>query len=197
MIAPEFDDEPEFVRLVELAVNGVLRRHSPAALALVKIDNWFGWKWLGFSGTVFIGRYARPGAWHIPSDRRPRDPIRIPTFVPDRVVSQRRFVAPDYQETDPGKLLHEDIPSRVARDRIAAREEPETAPAWYSGNSKTNGRGSLMVYVPIGASHWPWYAELERGDPWRITADARNIKPNEFSRLMEEGSASLAGSLIR
>lgn len=77
-IAPQFDVEPEFVRQVELAVNGILRRYSPTAFALIKIDNWFGRK-------------------------------------------------------------------------------------------------------------WPWYAELERGEPWRITK-TREIKPDDLSRLMEEGS---------
>src|ERR1700678_1757765 len=41
-IVPQLDDDPEFVRRVELTVNGILRSHSPASLAVIKIDNWFG-----------------------------------------------------------------------------------------------------------------------------------------------------------
>jgi uncharacterized protein (DUF4415 family) len=191
-IEPQADDEPEFIKLVEMAVNGVLRRCSPAALALIKIDNWFNLKWLGFSGTVYFGRYARGGVGCIPSDRRPHDRITIPPFVPERVVSQRRFAAPDYREIDPGKPVHVQLPSRLALRRIAGAEEPEAALAWYSGNSKANGRGALMVYPPAGTSYWPWYAELKRGEPWRMTTRAENIKPDEFSRLIQEGSASPA-----
>jgi uncharacterized protein (DUF4415 family) len=191
-IEPQSDDDPEFIRQVEMALNGVLRRCSPAALALIKIDNWFDWKWLGFPGGIYIGKYARAVPGRIPSDRRPRDLITIPPFVPERVVSQRRFAAPEYREIDPGKPVHLHLRNRLALRRKAAAEEPETALAWYSGNSKANGRGALMVYPPAGASYWPWYAELTRGEPWRISAKAKNIKPDEFSRLMEEGSASLA-----
>ena len=191
-IAPQVDDEPEFIRQVELAVNGILRRCSPIALALIKIDNWFGSRWLGFSGKAL----GALGVWTLPSDRRPHNIIRIPPFVPERVVLQRRFAAPDYREVDPGKLVHKHIHSSIALERRAAIEEPETALAWYSGNSKANGRGALMAYVPAGDSYWPWFVELERGEPWRIT-EARRIKPDDLSRLMEEGSASLAGSLTR
>ncbi|MGO9776567.1 MAG: hypothetical protein ACLQGT_04430 [Terracidiphilus sp.] len=194
-IAPQFDDDPEFVQQVELAVNGILRRFPPASLVLIKINNWFDWKWRGFSGTVFIGRTARPGAWLIPSDRRPRNLIRIPPFVPERVVLQRRFAAPNYQEIDPGKPVHREIPSRIARKRTAAIEEPDAALAWYSGNSKANGRGTLMVYLPDGSSYWPWFVQLKRGEPWRITK-AKGITPDHFSRLVEEGSNLSTGSTI-
>jgi len=52
-----------------------------------------------------------------------------------------------------------------------------------------------MAYIPVGKSYWPWYAELERGEPWHITAQAKNIKSNQFSSLLEEGLASRASSL--
>ena len=189
-ITPQFDDEPEFVRQVELAVNGILRRYSPVSLALIKIDNWFGRRWLYFSGKAL----GSVGIWQAPTDRRPNNFLRIPPFVPERVVSQRRFIAPEYREIDPGKLLHRHVTSSVALERRAAEQEPETALVWYSGNSNANGRGALMAYIPVGTSYWPWYAELERAEPWHITAQAKNIKPNQFSGLVEEESDSLVDS---
>jgi len=186
-IAVQSDDEAEFVKLVELAVNGVLHRYTPASLALVKTDNWFGRKWLYFSGKAL----GALGVWNVPTDRRPNNLLRIPPFVPERVVSQRRFIAPDYQEIDPGKPLHRHIHSSFALERRVAELEPRTALAWYSGNSLANGRGAFMAYIPVGTSYWPWYAELKRAETWGITAQAKNIKPNQFSELLEAGSASL------
>jgi len=58
---------------------------------------------------------------------------------------------------------------------------------WYSGNSRTTGRGAVMAYVPIGNSYWPWYAALETGDPWRVT-ETRDTKREDLSKLAEEGS---------
>jgi hypothetical protein len=194
-IAPQCDDDPEFVRQAVLAVNGILRRHTPAALVVIKIDNWFGWKWLGFSGKAL----GAIGVWRIPSDRRPESQLRVPPFVPERVVSQRRFTGPSFEEIDPGKPVHLQVPSGSALRRKVTIEEPKTALAWYSGNSKENGRGALMVYVPVGASHWPWYVELQREEPWHVSDAWRvrpewNIRPDEFADLMKKGSVSLAGS---
>jgi hypothetical protein len=185
------DDEPEFIRQVELAVNGVLRRSSPAALALIKIDNWFGSRWLGFSGKIIgaAGLTIRP-------EYRDHNRLRIPPFVPERVVSQRRFAGPAFDEIDGGKPVHLSVPSRLALRRKAAKEEPETALVWYSGNSKANGRGSLLVYLPDCNSYWAWFVELERGEPWRIT-EARGISPDAFSLLMKKGSASIVESPTR
>jgi hypothetical protein len=49
-IIPEQDDAHDFVALVEQSVNDILRQNAPSSLVLIKVDNWFGPKWLGFSG---------------------------------------------------------------------------------------------------------------------------------------------------
>ena len=185
-IVAQLDDAPEFVRQVELAANGILVRYSPRNLVVIKIDNWFGSKWLGFSGKV-IGAL---GVWDKPHNRPP-DNIRIPPFVPDRVVSQRRFVAPIYEEIEAGKPVHRQIPSSIALGRKASATEPGTALAWYSGNSKTNQRGALIFYVPVNSSYWAWYVALESGEHWRIT-ESWDIKVEDFLRLVEQGSESEA-----
>jgi hypothetical protein len=186
-ILAQSDDAPEFVEIVESAVSGILHRYAPVSLDLIKIDNWFGRRWLYFSGKAL----GALGVWNVPTDRRPENLLRIPPFVPERVVSQRRFAGPQYREIDPGKPLHRHVSSSVALERRAAEIEPETVLVWYSGNSKANGRGALMAYIPIDrSSYWPWYAELKCAEPWRITGEAKNIKPDQFLGLVEEGSAS-------
>lgn len=114
--------------------------------SLTKINNWFGSNWLGFSGKAL----GALGVWNKPRNM-PADNIRIPPFVPARVVSQRRFAGPAYEEVSSSKPIHIRVPSSFALLRKAAIAEPRTALVWYSGNSKTTGRGAVMVYVPIGA----------------------------------------------
>ena len=69
-----------FVHEVRAIVAGVLHVVAPAAYYLVKLDSWFGDKWLGFSnklmGTAAV-HYHRT--------------LRVPPFVPARVISQRFF----------------------------------------------------------------------------------------------------------
>jgi len=181
-MTPEFDDAPDFIRHVEQVVNGVVRRHLPETLVLIKINNWFGSNWLGFSGKAL----GALGVWNKPRNE-PADNIRIPPFVPSRVVSQRSFAAPTYEEVANGKPIHTQMPSNRALLRKAATAAPGTALVWYSGNSGTVGRGAVMAYVPVSDSYWPWYAALETGDPWRVT-ETWDIKREDLSKLMEQGS---------
>ncbi len=183
-ITPEIDDSPGFVRQVEHVVNGVILLHAPEVLVLIKIDNYFGSKWLGFSGKAL----GALGVWHNPS-YHPANNVRIPPFVPNRVVSQRRFSGPSYGEIDGGKPIHKRMPGGMALNRMAAAEEPKSALVWYSGKSEVSGRGAVMAYVPAGDSYWLWYAALETGEPWRIT-ETWDIKREDLVSLIEQGSAA-------
>ena len=174
------DDAPDFVALVEQALNGIVCRYAPSTVILIKIDNWFGARWLGFAGK-FLGL---AGVTLKARDKARAASIRIPPFVPERVVSQRRFVAPAFKEVDPGEPVHKHVPSRTALRRKASVEAPGETIIWYSGNSKANGRGSLMAYLPLDSSYWPWFVELEKGAHWRIT-EIRGIKAEDFSNLAQ------------
>jgi hypothetical protein len=179
-IIPEIDDAPDFIRQVEQVANGLLRRHAPKSLVLVKIDNWFGSNWLGFSGKAM----GAIGVWSKPYNHPP-DNITIPPFVPNRVVSQRRFAGPAYEEIDSGRPIHKQIRSSVALYRKASTTAPKAALIWYSGNSKTAGRGAVMAYVSVGSSYWPWYAALETGEPWRVT-ETWDIKRDDLLGLIAQ-----------
>jgi hypothetical protein len=52
-IAAAADDADAFVSVVDGVVDGIARAHRPVEVVVVKIDNWFGDKWLKFSGKVF------------------------------------------------------------------------------------------------------------------------------------------------
>lgn len=182
-IVPESDDAPDFVRQVEQVAHGIIHRHAPESVVLIKIDNFFGSKWLGFSGKV-IGLL---GVWHKPY-YQPADNIRIPPFVPNRVVTQRRFAGPAYREIDCGKSIHKGIPSYLALSRKAAGIAPGSALIWYSGNSIATGRGAVMAYIPVDGSYWPWYAALETGESSWSVSETWDIKRDDFIGLMQHGS---------
>ena len=184
-ITPEIDDEQDFVRQVEQVANGVIRLHAPETLVLIKIDNFFGSKWLGFSGKAL----GALGVWHNPS-YHPANKVRVPPFVPNRVVSQRRFSGPAYREIDSGKPIHQRIRGGMALNRMAATESPNSALVWYSGESKVTGRGAVMAYVPAGDSYWLWYAALETGESWSVT-ETLDIKRDDLASLMEQGSDAI------
>jgi len=179
-VTPEVDDAPDFTSYVERMANGVSCRHGPDTIVLIKIDNWFGSNWLGFSGKAL----GALGVWNKPRNM-PADNIRTTPFVPARVVSQRRFVSPSYEEVSSGKPIHIRVPSNRALLRKAATTEPKAALVWYSGNSQTTGRGVVMAYVPVGDSYWPWYAALETRGSWCVTV-TWDIKREDLLKLMDQ-----------
>jgi hypothetical protein len=179
IIVPQEDDAPEFTNILEGVVSGIARRHLPQTLVLIKIDNWFGRAWRGFQGKVL----GAMGTWSIPRWDVPPDHLVIPPFVPNRVVSQRRFNAPDYQEVDRGKPIHKNIPSDLACERRVSNEIPNTAIVWYSGNSKLAGRGSVMAYIPASGSYWAWYAGWKKWGP----SEQHGITRAQLLQLIEEG----------
>jgi hypothetical protein len=180
-ITPDIDDAPDFVRQVEQVANGVIRRQAPDTLVLIKIDNFFGSKWLGFSGKVL----GAVGVWHNPS-YHPANNVRIPPFVPNRVVSQRRVSGPAYGES---MVASRSIRGGTALKRMAATEAPKSALVWYSGESESTGRGAVMAYVPAGDSYWLWYAASETGESWSVT-ETLDVKRDDLASLIEQGSAA-------
>src|SRR5882757_1388862 len=164
-IIPEQDDAHDFVALIEQSVNGILRRYAPLSLVLIKVDNWFGPKWLGFSGRAL----GAIGVWY--------KKLTIPPFVPNRIVSERRLVAPTYVETAVRQPIHLNIASRDALRRNVSEVAPGAVLVWFSGDSKKSGRGSLMSYVPAGESYWSWYVGYAKRESWRVVKTLE-LKPS-------------------
>jgi hypothetical protein len=168
------NDAGDFVVIVEQLVNGLLSRESPQGLILIKTDGWFGLRWLGFSGKIL-------GAMGVRKTR-----LTIPPFVPDRIVEQRNFDAPNYMESEPIDAVHISCSSRKALNRYADTVSPNKAIVWYSGNSGPSGRGSVMAYVPASSGYTAWYLGYAADATWRITEFA-GISQNELNSLLDHG----------
>src|SRR5262245_39706139 len=86
----EPDDDPAFLACVDRIIAGLIERHRPEEVYLVRISNWFDQKWLRFSG---IGRVAHHGgiSIHTALDEFSQDQLTFPPFTPNRVVTQHYF----------------------------------------------------------------------------------------------------------
>ena len=171
------DDAPEFIAEIRPILNGVLRSAAPLDFFLIKIDGWFGPNWLAFSGKVL----GLLGVWN--------KPLRVPPFVPSRVISQRVFSRPDYENESLRVPLHRKMKSGFAVQRHMAREAGGAVLAWYSSDSIKNGRGSLMVYMP-GEEYWFWYAGWEKSGTWHIVY-TKEISTQQLARFKDLGLAVL------
>ncbi|MBK7075932.1 MAG: hypothetical protein IPH44_26925 [Myxococcales bacterium] len=156
------DDDLDAVAWAERTIRREIARVEPRELHLVTIDGWFSQRWLGFSnkelGAVRFATMA----------------LRVPPFVPSRVIAHQCLVRERggaYVPLPRPPELHRRQPSAANRDRTLAALFPDAALCWWSGGTRSSGRGSLMAYLPGEGGHTAWYAELARGatGAWRVT----------------------------
>jgi len=179
-------DSAEFMKKVKELVVGVARDYMPARLYVVRIDNWFGPKWLHFAGKFSAGKGAYLGVH--------KRILHVPPFVPHRVVAERVFTGLNNDETSARQPLHIECASMMALTRRIADVDKEGAFVWFSGRSEVQKRGSIMVYLPIAStpttSHrrerrrtGAFYVGLsERGIRWE-PAMLRGISLGEVAHL--------------
>jgi len=159
---PPFEaDDVHFLIEADRIVRGVVAMHSPPRILVFRIDNWFGEKWLRFSGKAL----GALGVWD-------NTHTVVPPFVQNRITAQSLFeqtVGNQYSYAGAGPQIHHDGPSSHNLTNRAKRRAPDTALFWFSGNSKLNGRGSIMGYTPTPKQYWGWYLEFSRSPDWKIS----------------------------
>jgi hypothetical protein len=159
VIADETDD-PDFLSAVRRIILNVVTHHAPAELYVVRVSNWFDYKWLGFGGKV-IGAVGK-----FPAE------LTIPPFKPSRVLSEGAFSrnpSGEYVGVQSEAKLHIDIPSESNLRRKIQAVSNSGVFIWYSSNSRPNGRGSLMVYRTLTDGADGWYAAFKKTDVWHMS----------------------------
>jgi hypothetical protein len=139
-------DSTEFVEKARAIAIGIVQDYLPGRLYVVRIDNWFGPRWMHFAGKFTAGKRLRGFPTAAIGVHKTR--LHVPPFVPGRVVTQRVFVGPDYEDTVAAAPLHIECPSKQALSRRIADIDKDAAFLWFGGESEAQRRGSVMVYLP-------------------------------------------------
>jgi hypothetical protein len=96
--------------------------------------------------------------------------MTVPPFKPSRIVAEQGYrVTPEWTPLEAPRPVHLDQPSGDNFQRLVHEAFPETALFWWSGRSKTNGRGVLMAYLPGERKHRGFFLELRADHGWRET----------------------------
>ncbi|MEM7349645.1 MAG: hypothetical protein AAF657_02490 [Acidobacteriota bacterium] len=189
-----FADDPDFYGLLDHFIEQVATRHRPHDLFLVRIDNWFDWKWLGFAGTEpldtasLFGPIALPtvtqGVWSSGAE------TTVPPFTPSRIVQQQHFHCGDGSIGRPSKpvTIHP-----ADRRRTEPKAEPRildiSADAWFfwlSSDSASSGRGSLLAYRAKDQVVHGWYAAFERTRSSRwVVSRSKNVNREALAALFD------------
>jgi hypothetical protein len=136
---------------LEHLIAGAVRYARATYANVVRVDGWFGARWCRFAGTV-DGR-----------DVHEEERLALPPFAPKRVLSEAMYRRRgDVLRRIKPRRLHE----TAQRSSSIAYLDERTASCvyvWYSANSVTADRVSIMVYdVEREGSQRAWYAELQR-----------------------------------
>ena len=188
-------DSNEFMEKVREFVIGVARDYEPARLYVIRIDNWFGPKWMHFAGKFTAGKGFAVGAH--------KCRLHVPPFVPHRVVAERVFMGPEYDETVVAAPLHIECPSKQALTRRIEDIDNDAAFVWFSGVSEAQKRGAVLVYLPVaigptasrkvelGQSGAFYVGFSQREGSWE-PAMLRGVSRGEVAHLQESGRALAA-----
>ena len=161
-------DDPVFIEIIERTIVRLARDNDPDEVFVIQIKNWFDHKWLKFSG---IGRvpFDRP-------DDKPqvalaaifRNKLTFPPFTPNRVLQQQGWV---YDSSKPRLPVHRKLWREHSSWNLQRRVTQFANSAlfvWFSSGTKSNDRGSLMVYEVKGQEVAAWYASFRKTDTWKL-----------------------------
>lgn len=194
-VSTQEGDSAEFMGKVRALAVGVARDYEPARLYIIRIDNWFGPKWMHFAGKFTAGKGAAIGVH--------KSRLHVPPFVPNRVVGQRVLAGPYYEETVDMPPLHIECPSKQALSRRIADIDKDAAFLWFSAESEAQKRGSVMVYLPVPfdpkaprrgklGRRGAFYVGFSLRDGAWKPAMLRGVSGIEVTHLEESGRASLS-----
>jgi hypothetical protein len=169
-LVPAEHDDVGFLSLAQRTMNGAVVELRMREVFLVHVDNWFDHKWLGW--------------WS-----RKEEELRVPTFTPNRVHSEKHFVW--NSETSVWECIGLERPLHMRQPGRPWLAQPidgfseSAAFIWYSGNTTNNKVGSLMLYLS-GAEGYSWYASFRKVDEWTV-ADECRITRRELYAFEERG----------
>jgi hypothetical protein len=167
-------DDPAFLAVIDRLVERLAARDQPQDVRLIAIDNWFGPKWLRYSGRGVVAfPYGYAANIVVALDDHYQDKLTFPPFTRNRIVSEHYFSRVSegsYQEQCPAHLVHR-RQWRWKEERLHRRVADFSRSGlfiWYSSRTSSNDRGSLLAYASSGEQTSGWYAGLVRGQAWRI-----------------------------
>jgi hypothetical protein len=155
------EDDPGFIEQVQRILVGCIKQYRPAEVYLIRIRDFFDYKWCYFSGktlgAIGVSKFCD---------------LTLPPFVPNRVISQDHYEhvvknSVIYEVSD-APPLHKHQPSEANFKRFIRRTTNDGTAFWFSSGSRRSGRGSMMVYNVTPDIKFGWHITLLKKTAWQI-----------------------------
>ncbi len=172
------DDDADFISLTQRLIHGIVSTRRLDDYCVVRIDNWFGDRWLNFSGKTL-------GALGVHKPTRVTFPPLVPSRVRSYTLSRFDATEDDYCAVEEGQPVHKWQSSGTNLQNFVESAFPESSFFWFSGNSGANRRGSVMGYVSGNGECWTWYLEFRKDTEWKQSKGI-NIAPDEVRFYLDK-----------
>lgn len=169
------NDNPDFISNIEIIIRDRIEKWRPRDLFLTRIDNWFDDKWVKFSGTVM----HEISIWKL-------EKVTVPPFHPNRVESCDFYRKGNgtYKKQEIDKPLHIFQQSTNNLKRKIVDFTKNGLFIWYSGNSKTNNKGTLMGYLVKDTDCYTFYISLTGDKDWNVYK-TNGIPAKEIQNILD------------
>ena len=156
--------------------DGILAQHRPKELYVTAIDNWFHHKWLRFSG-IGVVPFEFPSFMNgadAALDEFSQDKVTLPPFSPKRIIRQiyfrrdgRTSVYVKQERRTPLHKKQRESSSKNLQRRILDISDSGLF-VWYSSNTLSQERASIMVYSVKNDEIETWFASFRKAAHWKL-----------------------------
>lgn len=189
----EEGDSVEFIHFVNAILESVYFENDVDDVVFVKIKNWFDHKWLSYSGKSIMSKpyfggldtgreETLDGAW--------LEDLTIPPFNPSRVIYSKFFRSARSRNEKVRHAIHIHQRSTENRQRFVRNYTENGLLVWFSSNTITNGRGSLMVYLSKNGSVRNWYAGFVNDGGWGVSK-VKGINADKIREMIGHETVNL------
>ena len=183
------NDDNDLILALDCWLYGITETRMPSELFVIRVDNWFDHKWLGFAGqskvTIDTGLYEINS--EINAHWRTGTDVTIPPFSPQRILEESYFKKEKdklVKQRAGIKLVHS-LDSQRSSKNIYNRANDVSNNGlfiWLSSKSILTQRASMLLYRSLEDKLLGWYASFVKKDIWKVY-HTKNMDRELFSRL--------------
>lgn len=182
----EPDDAPEFIQLINKLNATLIFQYGINELKYIRVKNWFDHKWLNFSGRAVVP-FEGGSFFEAALENKWQEKITVPPFHPNRILSEISVIRDGVDNKTLKDALHTYKSSNNNLHNRITQYSQSGLFIWYSSNTKTNDRGSLMVYRVQDSAIETFYVSFENKDGW-VATRTKGIGLNEFNVYLSESN---------
>ena len=181
-IKAQDDDDPGYISLLQRLITKLDNQYDPEQVFVIQIKNWFDHKRLKLSdkGQVRLD-HLRDWQPNVAFSEFFQDAITFPSFTPDRILSQTAYsISQTRRFAHNMKRKHSswNLQKRVTQFSNSAIF------IWYSSATRSNQRGSILVYIVKNGAVDAWYASFRKAISWRLDK-TKGIDKNIVESMIE------------